>query len=468
MKKIIFSDHTKLDTYTLVSDAFILNILSTLSEMQIKVYLLGLHAVHKNLDVFDIANNLNIEYDDLVNILKELQDLNLIIYEDNISPATVSFLNPKTGKLFHNFDVAEFNDFEHSLSTLIPERIFTPTELNEYFTFIKDKNFDQAGFAVVIKYCMKIKNHKIGYKYILKVAEDFAVRGLKSSSAVEAEVGKYYNSFDSIQNVCLKMGKKYIENEDYQMFNKWLDTFELGEIIQVINSFKAKTFQQIDNILTTLDSQGIRGVKNIEQYKEVYDERKEIAVSINKKLGLFYTTVDNEIETYIIPWMNMGYTKNSITKIAQICFENNGKTLAFLDEKIHELNQLGITSEESIEEYYSAIKQNDNKVKELFKLTGFSRSVTQNDRDMLKVWINNWGFEFNVIKQLAKRFEGDIYWQSKISNTLSKCKAQKIYKFEDMDSILSSSQPARKKGRSFNMLTSNDPNAAKIIEENSI
>ena len=468
MKKITFSDQTKLDTYTLVSDVFILNILSTLSEMQIKVYLLGLHAVHKNLDVFDIANNLNIEYDDLVNILKELQDLNLIIYEDNISPATVSFLNPKTGKLFHNFDTAEFNDFEHEVVKIIPQRIFTPTELNEYFTFIKDKNFDQAGFTSVIKYCMRIKNHKIGYKYILKVAEDFAVRGIKTSSAVDAEVSKYYDSFDSIQNLCLKMGKKYIENEDYQMFNKWLDTFELGEIIQVINSFKAKTFQQIDNILTTLDSQGIRGVKNIERYKEVYDERKEIAVSINKKLGLFYTTVDNEIETYIIPWMNMGYTKNSIAKIAQICFENNGKTLAFLDEKIHELNQLGITSEESIEEYYSAIKQNDKKIKELFKLTGFSRSVTQNDRDMLKVWINNWGFDFNVIKQLAKRFEGDIYWQSKISNTLSKCKAQNIYKFEDMDSLLSSSQPARKKGRSFNMLTSNDPNAAKIIEENSI
>lgn len=468
MKKITFNDQTKLDTYTLVSDTFILNVLSTLNEIQIKVYLLGLYSINKNIDVIDIANNLNIEYEDLVAVLKELQELNLVIYEDKISPATVSFLNPKTGKLFQNFNTDEFNEFEHSLSKLIPERFFSPTELNEYFTFIKNKNFEQTAFAVVLKYCMKIKNEKIGYKYILKVAEGFAAKGLKTAVAVEEEVNKYYNSFDSIKNVSLKMGKKYIENEDYQLFNKWLETFELGEIIQIINSFKAKSFQQIDSILEMLDSQGIRGVQSIEQYKELYDERKAIAISINKKLGLFYTTVDNEIETYIIPWTNMGYTKKSIDKIAQYCFENNGKTLGFLNEKIHELSQLGITTEDGVDAHFAALKQNDKKLKELFKLSGFSKTISQNDRDMFKVWINNWGFDFNTLKFLAKRFEGDVYWQSKINNVLSKCKSQNLYNIEDIDKFISNLQPTKKKGGSYDMITSTDVGSSKKIEENTI
>lgn len=463
MGKIAFRDQSNMDTYTLVSDSFISNFLPTLNAEQIKVYLYCLHCIDKDCNFNDLANAINIDPDKVNEILKELEDMNLIQIENQMNPATISFLNPGKGKLFKMHDSSEFNDFQNEITKLLPERYFYPFEMNEYYDFITSKKFENIALVAIIKYCMKIKNDNISYKYILKVAEDFAARGFKTLTAVEPIINRYYLKDDDIKVLGTKIGKNFFDADDYLLFDKWTESFNLGEIIQVATDFKVKSFTAIDNILNSLQEHGIRGAENIAAYKESDAERKNIAVSINKKLGLFLSDLENEIKTYIIPWTNMGYTKSGIDKIAQDCFENNGKTLQFLNDKIHFLYESGITTDEDINQYYATIKQDDKKIKELFKISGFNRTISQNDRDMFNVWTHKWGFDFNTLKFVVKKYEGDAYWQTKINKLLSNCKQQNAFKQNEIEKILESSvvnnRTNKKTGKSYDFTTSGNSSA---------
>ena len=51
---------------------------------------------------------------------------------------------------------------------------------------------------------------------------------------------------------------------------------------------------------------------NLTRYRLSQDEIFALAKQINRNLGVYYESLDSEIETYITPWLNMGFEAKAL------------------------------------------------------------------------------------------------------------------------------------------------------------
>ena len=63
--------------------------------------------------------------------------------------------------------------------------MITTNEFSAYFSIMEEHSIKPEAMLMIIKYCVDLKGKNIGFRYISKVANDFALRGIVSESKIE-------------------------------------------------------------------------------------------------------------------------------------------------------------------------------------------------------------------------------------------------------------------------------------------
>ena len=447
-----FSPSFQNKNQTVVDNVFITEFLPKAPDLCVKAYLLGLHKcgladeTTNSLDYF--AKTLNVCEDDVVSLFKYWEDMGLVQVLST-DPIEVRYLplNSTTTSI-KKFQVDKYADFNIQAQELIGKRMIMPNEYAEFYNLIENKHIEQAALLRIIKYCVENKGFNISPNYCLAVARDWQKDGIITLEQVEEKIEELGVVDDQMSLILSAMGtKRKIQLEDKELLNKWLNAFgfELNVILFVVKNLKNKKrkldVNVLDEYLTRYFEMKMMSVQEIENYENEKENLYFVAIAVNKELGIYYEDLTKEIDTYVVPWINMGFDVETLKLVADNCFKSSIKTLEGFNNIINKLFKLGIVSLSSYMQYISDNLAVDEKIKKVLIELNLSRNVNNMDRSFYSAWTKDWGFADDVVlygaslskdKSNAMQYLNKILsnWNSQGVKTLDKAKNAKV---ETMD-----------------------------------
>ena len=298
-----FSSNYLMETFTLVDNLFINEYLPSCDEKQIKVYLYGLYLCAnpaKDNSIDALCARLDMTEAEIFSVYSFFED-NGLIQIISREPLEIKYLSlKKSMQPPKKYKGDKWNDFNTHLQRLYPERMLTPNEYNEYYSFLDDSKMEQDAMLMIVQYCIDLKGMNVRYPYILTVARNWAHDGVRTASDVEDKLREYDTQTEQMRTVLSALGRKgNAELEEKQMLLKWSRSwgYELEAILAAIKTLKgSKNFKKLDAKLDEFYRTSIFTAEQITDYQSHMEHLREIALSVNKTLGVFYESLDHEIE----------------------------------------------------------------------------------------------------------------------------------------------------------------------------
>lgn len=390
----------------------------------------------------DTIKTLNTTKEDIITAFKFLEEQGLVQIND-IEELNITFLEIDNKQAKVRYKRGKFSEFNKEIAEIIKTRQFTTTELQECYSLIESYNLEPSGLIMIIKYCMDIKDKNISFNYISKVARDWAVKGLTTVEKIDKELNgitKQSKQMNKLFKV-LKVTRP-IQDGDNEFFEKWTNIYEydFNTIIAIAKCFNnLKSIRKFDTIMQDFYEQKIYDLDQIEIYAKTKQENTEIAIQINEKLSNFDGNLSNVVNIYVKPWLQLGYSKESLLYIAEYCYKENKKTLALMDALIFKLHHNGILNDENVISYIENLNSLKEKITLIFIKNNINIQVTPTIISNYKTWNETWNLDEDIIAyafSLANGLEKPLAyvnqilsnWKSNNIDTLEKAKAFKPFK----------------------------------------
>jgi len=191
-------------------------------------------------------------------------------------------------------------------------------------------------------------------------------------------------------------------------------------------------------------------VKEINEYASTRENLFNIAREVTRTIGQYYQVLDGVVETYVTSWVQKGFSRETLNLIATYCLSNNLRTLDTVNETINRFFKLGLISTEAINQYIDDILNENNKIKSVLELAGLLRNVNSSDRELYKVWHNDWQLPDDVIRFVAQNSKSREYPISYINKILSEFHAKNIVTLDAAKANLSQSAATSAKAKTEN------------------
>ena len=185
-----FSSDFLMESFTLVDNLFINEHLPHCTEKQIKVYLYGLYMCsmpEKMNSLDEMCATLGVSEAELVSVYTDFEDAGLVRVISK-SPLEVAYCSLKRAmQPPKKYKSEKWNDFNRELQELFHERMLTPNEYNEYYTFLDSVKMDRDAMLMIVRYCIELKGESVRYPYILTVARNWANEGVRTVAEARGE-----------------------------------------------------------------------------------------------------------------------------------------------------------------------------------------------------------------------------------------------------------------------------------------
>jgi len=405
-----FSSEIPSNNFTVIDNSFFEQHMRFATGEQVRVYLWGLYLCSQNnilksnfatLDNF--AENLGLTTEEIMDIFNFWQEQGLVQIIQT-TPPEVQYLPIKNSIPKHKFKTDKYEQFNLQAQSILNERIITPNELAEYHLLMETFNMSPEALLMIMQYCTEYKSAKVGYAYILAVAKSWANEGITTLQQVEQKF-KDFNAADvNIKKIMEALGSSRKPSlEERQQYLKWTKDFDfsLDVILVVAKRVKKGGFEKLDNRLSKYYELHLMSTREIEEYEQNKENLYSTAKEINKTIGVYYENLENVIESYINPWLTRGYNEDTLKIVANYCFKNSIRNLEGMDNVIQRFYKNGLTSVESIVQFVSKAKAQDEQIKQVLEKANLIRNVTTWDRDFYKTWIYSWNMPQEVIEYAA-------------------------------------------------------------------
>lgn len=450
-----FSSSYIIDDKTIIDNVFINDHLPYAPELCVKVYLMGLskcgNAAAGDNNIENFAKVLNVTVEEIENAFKYWQEEGLVQILST-RPMEVVYLPVKlNAKLLKKFNVDKYADFNHQLQEILVGRMINPSEYNVYYSFIEENHIEPEVLIMIVKYCVQYKGNNarnVHYPYIMAIARNWLDEGVRTTEDVENKIQSLGVMNDKATLLLTALNtKRKVQLEDVQLLNKWLDEldFDFNVIIYVAKRMSMKKrvdVQVLNNQLLKYYEMKLSSINEIEDYENDKQSLYDIAKAVVKNLGLYYEDLSKIIETYVLKWQQMGYTKDVLVDIADYSFKNSIRTLDGFDSVVQKLYKLGIVTTDALNEYLIELNVVDQKIATILELLGLKRNVNSFDRNYYKTWTEDWNFNDEMLQHACNLSAGKTSAIQYMNKILSNWKQQNVYTIEKAQATsLSDKQP---------------------------
>ena len=450
---------------TEIDNIFINDYLPSAPEMCVKVYLYGLYlcssgeTVDNNLSSF--AKHLNMEVEDVESAFYYWQEQGLVQVLST-RPIEIRYIPLKN--IFNNtklFKSDKYETFNRTAQELFEgKREITKNEYAEYYDFLERYHMEQEALIMIMQYCINSKKSAVGWNYILTVAKNWANEGILTVSQTEEKLCSFEEKENEIGQVLKVLSiRRTSFLEERALYKKWTDDwdFSLNVILYVAKALKTSSkanFEKIDQVLSKYYDLKLFSIDEIENYQKNKGEIMTLAKNINKAIGVYYENLETVAENYIIPWLNLGYEKETLEEIAKVCFKTSVRTLEGMNGYVQKLFKLGIITSESLAKYINGVIESDKEIKSILEKLGLSRKVNYFDRENFKTWKNNWKISDELIEYGSSLARDKSQPMQYLNRVLSSWHDNNVKSLEDAKKFAtptnSTSQKAEPlKGRSY-------------------
>lgn len=445
-----FSSSYVISDKTVVDNVFINDFLPYAPDNCVKVYLMGLskcsNSTASDNNIQNFANVLNITVEEVEQAFLYWQEQGLVQVLST-KPIEVRYL-PVIANLgnIRKYKVGKYTDFNLQIQEILNKRQITPTEYAEYYNIIENYHIEPEALLMIAKYCVDLKGENVRYNYITTIAKNWEKENIHTTTDVENKIREMGILDDKVTLVLNALNtKRKIQLEDVQYLNKWLDDleFDLNTIIYVAKrlSMKKKVDMQfLNNQLMKYYEMKLNSISEIEYYESAKQELFDIAKSVVKNLGLYYEDLTKVVESYVVKWQQQGFSKETLTQIADYCFKSSIRTLESFDNQVQKLFKLGIISTEALNEYLNEMSILDDKITQILEKLNIKRKVNSFDRTYYKTWTMVWNFNDDLIDYATTLSVDKTNPMQYMNKILSNWKTQDIFTVEKAKSSTLPSQ----------------------------
>ena len=430
-----FSSEICSNSVTVLDNTFLEQYLPYASGEQVRVYLFGLYLCGNNnvmktslYSLENFAQQLGISADDVMDAFTFWQDQGLVQIITT-TPPQIQYLPVKGVIPKKKFKPDKYEQFNLQAQAILNQRMITPNEYSEYYTLLEAFNMSQEALLMIMQYCAEYKGANVGYSYILAVAKNWAHEGILSLEQVEETLKEFNEADQNLKQIMKELGSsKKATMEEKQQYLKWtkdLD-FSLSVILFVAKKVKKGGFVKLDNRLTKYYELHLMSEREIEEYEKQKDKLYSLAKEINKIIGVYYENLENVVESYINPWLTRGYGDETLKVIASYCFKNSIRNLEGMNSIVQKFFKMGLITTESIAQFVSKAKAEDNEIKGILENAKLVRNVTSWDREFYRIWVYSWNMPLDIIKYAATLSSSKAQPMQYINKILSNWHEQKI------------------------------------------
>ncbi len=437
------SQDAMINNSTIIDNMFITDLMPNADEIAIKVYLYGLVlcANQKNIGntLESVSLALGVEKGQIANAIKYWESVGAVKIT-NENPLEFEYLPLKTiMSKPRKYSVDKYSQFISQIENMILARPLTPNELVKYIEVVEDYKISKEAMVLIAQYCVNSKGQNINSNYILTVAKAWANEGIKSIEQVELKLKEMEAQSENMRAVFFALGLKSLPDfEDKQYLIKWTTSwgYDLESILYAAKLCKKRGgIKKLDNMLDNFYRLGLFTLADIKQQSEYIEYARNLAVNINKTIGVYYENIDTVVEQYITDWLGKGYEADGLKLIANYCLKRNIKGLEGMNSIINDLYSKGIVSAQSLQNYFEIKKQIDCRIKEILNLIGTSRMISNADRDYYNTWTNIWGMSDEIIDFAAKKSCGKSFSFAYLNSLIASYKENNVKSIEDCEKI---------------------------------
>lgn len=428
-----FSSELVVNNKTNIDNIFITDYMCDAPEYCVKVYLLGLYFCHNpNEDVYNtisyFESKLNMSAEDVISAFMYWKEIGLVQVIET-SPLEIRYMPISYGtRASIKINEDKYSDFISIVTELIKGREISKTELYEYCDTMDRYHIEPDAMILVIEYCIKMKKQNVGYRYIISVARNWANEGYNTREKIEEKLNGYEKISVEITDFAKQAGiKSVITIEHQDLYKKWLNIGFTSEtlfyIAKLHKSSKKKTnFDKLDAFIMKCYEMQIMSNTEIDDYLKQKEILSNLAKTVCKNLGVYYENLDPVVENYISKWNNLGFDTNLIENFASYCFKNSIRTLELMDKQIQKFYKLGITTQESLNQYLVDILKVDEQIQEILNKLNLVRNVNSYDRECYKTWTMEWNFSDDIIDHATTIAKGKPSAMAYLNKVLSNYK----------------------------------------------
>ena len=397
-----FSSEIISSTTTQIDNLFLSDFLPNANGDYVKVYLYGLYKCQsgKDNDLESFARTLDMDKEDVISIFYYWQELGLVNVI-NIEPIMVRYLPVKNAIYkMKKYNVDKYTAFNISAQELIGSKMLTPRELEEFYYLIENLKIEKEALLKIIDYCVSLKGKNVSVTYIVAVAKNWIYDGVRTSEDVDNRLVEQERVSGDVVLVLKAMGsKRQATAEEYQLYLNWTKDMDipLDLITHIVKKTKSKSFNKLNEQIMKCYSNRLLSIKEIDEFFEQNEEMLSLAKVVVKNLGLWYDNLENVVDTYIRPWVNMGFEKEAIISLSNMAFRSNIRTLDGLNNNMNNMYKLGVLTVASLDNYMEDIVKNDAVIVQILQELDINRGVISSDRTMYKAWLYDWGMSKELI-----------------------------------------------------------------------
>jgi len=430
-------------TPIVLDSSFVTEYLPQAENDAVKVYLLGLNFCFSKDDTQNnleaMSDILGFSEERIVQAFEYWQNLGLvqIIAKD---PLEIRFLavDANAGNL-KKYKTDKYHDFNVMLQSILCGREILPNEFNEYYYFLESRHFEPEAFLCVVKYCTTLKGDSVKYPYVLAVAKSFAEDGILTEKAVSEKLGELEAVSSELKQILKNLGlKRDADPDERKLYIKWTKSFgfEPSVIMFVAKNLKGQGVSKLDAELLKFYQAKLFSISEIEAYSQNIEENLLIAKEITRTIGVYYQNLDNVIETYVAEWLRMGFSHETLVRIANDCFRKSIRTLEGMNNVVQKFFKLGLVSNEAIFQYTSEVALTDKKIADIISACGLVRGVNSWDRDFYRTWTYAWNMPDDVVLAAAKVAKGKAQPMAYLNKIISDLFNAKITNKEQAEQYL--------------------------------
>lgn len=436
-----FSKEFSASSFTGVENTFINEYLPSASGDYVKVYLYGLFlcqnpSIEKSL--YDIAEHLSLSEQTVIEAFTYWEDFGAVtlLSKDPLS-VTYNPLRAQSGGKVRKYKPEKYADFTKSLQLLFPDKMISTGEYTEYFHVMESYSMKPEAMLMLAKYCIDLKGNSISYKYVIKVAKDFANRGLTSIEQVELELSSFVTKTAELSSILKAMSiKRMPDHDDAKLLKKWTEEldFEFESILFAAKKLKKASMEKLDNFLLELHATKCFSPREISDFIDKKQAIYDLAIKINKALSIYVEVLEPVIENYTNRWLSFGFESDALLFIANECFKTGKNTLADMDETVETLRQLGVISLSSVGDYYENQKRTDEFIKKFLMTVGLNRRPNSWDRENISIW-KSWNFTEEMILEAGKLAAGKSSPIPYVNGILSNWKNNDVFTLSSLNEV---------------------------------
>jgi DnaD/phage-associated family protein len=413
--------------FTVVDNAFIQHFLPYATDAAVKVYLYGLMLCAEPLSEHNtlahIADGLDLTPKAVTEAFAYWQSMGLVRVVSQ-SPFAVNYLSPSRALLpTRTLPKDKYSDFLVQLQELFPDRMMSSNELFVYLQFLEETHMDPQALLMIAKFCVERKNSAVKAAYVLTVARNWYQQGCTTLADAEARILEADSVSDELRDVFRALHKTAAPDiDDRQLYTKWTRNwgYAPAAIVRAAKTVKRGGMERLDSVLDGFFRAGVFSVEDIDKYIKTKDDAFALCIRVNKTLGLYYESLDYIVDTYITPWLRLGYSEESIVLLARYSAMRGVRTLEGMQGVVEKCYAQGVVDDRSVAVFLDEYATVEKRLARIIEATGSTRRPTENDRELYRTWSSTWGFDDEVILYAAAQSLGKPYPMANMGNLLSR------------------------------------------------